>query len=211
MLSRTEQVWRHLLAGAFEHGQRQWPSITEVAADLALPISTTHRALERPGQIGAVDVSRAGGLVVRDPGKLLILWAGARQLDRDILDRFHVKAAAPQVEASTRSATTVLGGFGAVVARQGGNRIADYSTVLFYSDPRLTLERCPPPRWPWEATEVLVLEPDPRLARYGRVTPIGQAWVDLFNLGGWQADRFVHHLIGELVHDGTQAQAVLST
>ena len=81
---------------------------------------------------------------------------------------------------------------------------------MFYADPQLPLQRCPPPRWPWEATEVIVLEPDPRLARYGRVTPIGQGWVDLFNLGGWQADRFVHHLIGELVHDGTRAQAVLS-
>ena len=111
-MSGTEQVWRHLLAGAYEHDQRQWPSITALAADIDLPISTTHRALQRPAQIGAVDTSRAGGVVVRDPGKLLIVWAGARRLDRDILDRFHVKATAPQVESSASSPATVLGGFG---------------------------------------------------------------------------------------------------
>jgi hypothetical protein len=205
MLTRTEQVWRHLLVGALEHDQRQWPSITALAEDLDLPISTTHRALERPGEIGACDVTRAGGVVLRDPGKLLILWAGARQFHRDILERFHVEAAAPEVEASAAAPAAILGGFGAVVAHQNGNRIADYTTVVFYGDPELVLARCPPPRWPWEATEVLVVEPDPLLPRYGRVTPLGQAWVDLFNLGGWQADRFVHHLARELIHDGTQA------
>lgn len=202
MITKTEQVWRHLLVGAFEHGQRQWPSVTTVAEELGLAISTTHRALDHPSEIGAVDISRAGGVVVRDPGKLLILWAGSRRLLRDLLDRYHVAAAAPTVERSARAATTILGGFGAVVAHRQGNRIADYTTVLFYGDPELDVRRCPEPLWPWDATEVIVLEPDPRMASYGRITPISQAWVDLFALGGWQADRFVHALTNEMIHDG---------
>ncbi|HEX9889606.1 MAG TPA: hypothetical protein VGA69_09030 [Nitriliruptorales bacterium] len=204
MITKTEQVWRHLLVGAFEHGRRQWPSVTAVADELGLAVSTTHRALDHPGEIGAVDVTRAGGVVVRDPGKLLIVWAGTRRLRRDIRDRYHVAATAVTVEATAVAASAILGGFGAVVAHQGGNRIADYTTVLFYGEPALPLERCAEPLWPWEATEVIVVEPDPRLAHYGRITPIAQAWVDLFALGGWQADRFVHHLTPELIHDGTQ-------
>ncbi len=204
MISKTEQVWRHLLVGAYERDRRQWPSVTSLAGDLDLAISTTHRALEHPGEIGALDVSRSGGVVLRDPGKLLILWAGMRRLRRDIIDRFHVPAAAATVETTTPSDTTILGGFGAVVAQQGGNHVADYTTVLFYGHPSLDLPRCPEPLWPWEATEVLVAEPDPRLADYGPVTPISQAWVDLFSLGGWQADRFVHHLATEMIHDGTE-------
>ncbi|CAN5181157.1 hypothetical protein BH20ACT8_BH20ACT8_09030 [soil metagenome] len=204
MITKTEQVWRHLLVGAFERDQRQWPSVTALADDLQLAVSTSHRALEHPGEIGALDISRAGGLVLRDPGKLLMLWAGARRLQRDIVDRFHVSASAVTVETTAPSPTAILGGFGAVVAHRGGNRIADYTTVLFYGDPSLDLERSPEPLWPWDATEVIVVEPDPRLAIYGRVTPISQAWVDLFTLGGWQADRFVHDLAGELIHDGTQ-------
>lgn len=202
MVTRTEQVWRHLLAGVYAHDQRQWPSITMLAHDLDMPISTTHRALGRPGQIGAVDVSRADGIVVRGPGTLLILWAGARQFHRDIADRFQVPALAREVEAAATSPTTVLGRFGAIAAHQHGNRVADYTTVVFYGDPGLTLGRCAEPRWPWEATEVLVVDPDPLLARYGRIPPRAQAWVDLFNLGGWQADRFVHHLADEMIHDG---------
>jgi hypothetical protein len=86
----------------------------------------------------------------------------------------------------------ILGGFGAVVAHQGGvNRIADYTTVLFYGDPQLDDLPVAPPG---EGTEVLVAEPDRILGRYGRVTPFSQAYADLFSLPGWQAARFVEEL-----------------
>jgi hypothetical protein len=55
-----------------------------------------------------------------------------------------------------------------------------------------------------------VLEPDPLLARYGRVTPLTQAWVDLFNLPGWQAARFVHHLLPRVVSDAAVDTGLLS-
>lgn len=41
---------------------------------------------------------------------------------------------------------------------------------------------------------MVIAEPDGRLARYGRVTPIAQAYADLFSLPGWQAARFVDEL-----------------
>ncbi len=73
----------------------------------------------------------------------------------------------------------------------GVNPIADYSTVLFYGDPRL-------PDLPsaarGEGTEILIAEPDRLLSRYGRVTPFCQAYADLFSLPGWQAARFVGEL-----------------
>jgi hypothetical protein len=86
----------------------------------------------------------------------------------------------------------VLGGFGAVNAHLAGvNRIADYDTVLFYGEPEL-------PRLP-EArddggTLIMIAAPDPWLARYGRVTPFAQAYVDLFATPGWQAARFIDSL-----------------
>jgi hypothetical protein len=41
-----------------------------------------------------------------------------------------------------------VGGFGAVVTHQRGNRIADYTTVIFYGNPEVALGRCTEPRWP---------------------------------------------------------------
>lgn len=67
-----------------------------------------------------------------------MLLAAHRRVQRDIVRRFRVACPAVDVERLADSPTVVLGGFGAVVARLGGvNRIADYTTVLFYGDPDL--------------------------------------------------------------------------
>jgi hypothetical protein len=209
VLSKTEQVWRHLATGGIERGQRRWRSVTALAGELGLGVSTVHRALSHPAEIGAIDVLGGGGVRVVDPGRLLIVWAGQRRLARDVVDRFRVPASAPVVERSIGNRGAVLGGFGAIVAAVGGNTIADYETVLVYGEPRVTTRRITDPD-PGRVTEVVVLEPDPLLASYGRVTPLTQAWVDLFNLPGWQAARFVHYLLPRLVTDAAVDTGLLS-
>jgi hypothetical protein len=173
-------------------------------------ISTVHRALSHPAAIGAVLVRPAGGLRLVDPGRLLMVWAGHRSLGHDVIERFEVEGSAPPVERSIGNRAAVLGGFGAVVARTGGNSIADYETVLVYGDPRLRPRRHITDSDPGRTTEVIVLQPDPLLERYGRVTPLTQAWVDLFNLSGWQAARFVYRLLPRLVSDAISEPGLLS-
>lgn len=177
-------------------GQRRWPSVTRLADELGLAGSSVHQSLRHPVEIGAVTVRATGGLRVLDPGRLLLLWAGRRHLDRDIQDRFYVRARAPVVEQAITNPKAILGGHGAVIARLGVNTIADYDQVVVYGDPRISAASRPDSNG---RTSVLVLEPDPLLARYGRVTPLAQAWVDLFALPGWQAARFVHELLPRLV------------
>lgn len=197
VLTTVEQVWRHLLVAAGE-GQRRWPSVTRLADELGLAGSSVHQALRHPVEIGAVSVRATGGLRVLDPGRLLLLWAGRRHLDRDVRDRFYLPASAPVVERAITNPKAVLGGHGAVVARLGVNTIADYDRVIVYGAPRIDVSHLPDFAG---RTGVLVLEPDPLLARYGRVTPLAQAWVDLFALPGWQAARFVHELLPRLVSE----------
>ncbi len=186
----VEVVWRHLLVGARE-GRRRWSSVTVLAHDLGVAVSTTHRSLAHPVEIGAVDIGPIDGLVVLDPARLLVLLAAHRHVQRDVVRRWWVAAPVAEVEAAATSAKVVLGGFGAVVAHLGVNRIADYTRVLFYGDPEL-------PRLPvapeGEGTEIWVAEPDHWLGRYGRVTPLAQAYADLFSMPGWQAARFVEQL-----------------
>jgi hypothetical protein len=210
VLSKTEQVWRHLTVGGIEQGLRRWPSVTALAAELGMGVSTVHRALAHPAEIGSVDVLPGGGVRVLDPGRLLMVWAGQRRLRRDIVDRQQVPGSAPAVEQAFANPAAVLGGFGAVVAQLGGNTIADYETVLVYGEPHITRRRRIVDPDPGRVTEVVVLEPDPLLAGYGRVTPLTQAWVDLFNLPGWQAARFVHHLVPRLVTDAVVESGLLS-
>ena len=187
----VEVVWRHLLEGA-RQGRRRWSTLSAVALELGAPISSVHRSLKHPVEIGAVSVTALGGLQVLDPPRLLMLFAAHRRVQRDIVRRFRVVCPAVDVERLADSPTVVLGGFGAVVAHLGGvNRIADYSTVLFYGDPDLPDL---PPASGNRGTEVLVAAADSWLSGYGRVTPFSQAYADLFSLPGWQAARFVEEL-----------------
>jgi hypothetical protein len=183
-------VWRHLLVGARE-GRRRWPSVTALAQELGVAVSTTHRSLAHPVEIGAVDIGPIDGMVVLDPARLLILLAAHRHVQRDLVRRWWVAAPVAEVEAAARTGKVVLGGFGAVVAHLGVNHIADYTRVLFYGDPKLLRLRAAPEG---EGTEIWVAEPDPWLSRYGRVTPLAQAYADLFSMPGWQAARFIEQL-----------------
>lgn len=210
MLSKTQQVWRHITSAVIESGRRRWPSVTALADELGMGVSTVHRALLIPVEIGAVAIRPADGLRVLDPGRILLLWAGRRNLRRDVVKRFVVEGSAPAVERRIGNPAAILGGFGAVVARTGGNTIADYQTVLVYGDPDLIPPQPDQDQDPERTTEVLVLEPDPLLPRYGRVTPLVQAWVDLFNLPDWQADRFVYHLLPQLLADVLPEPRLLS-
>lgn len=187
MLSKTEIVWRHLLAEV-ESGRRRHRSVSGLAAELGLGTSTAHKALADPVRVGAVIVNAAGGLRVVDPFRLAVLWAGKRRLDRDIIDTWRTSQSASCVERRFGEGDAVLGGFGAVVAHRRGNTIADYDTVLVYSGTPRQLRRLVPAGW--GPTRVLVAEPDFALQRYGRTTTLHQAWADLFGLADWQAARF---------------------
>jgi hypothetical protein len=191
----VEVVWRHLLVGARE-GRRRWPSVTALAGELGLAVSTTHRSLAHPLEIGAVEVGPIDGLQVLDPARLLVLLAAHRHVQRDVIRRWWVAVPVADLEAAPTSRRVVLGGFGAVIAQLGANRVADYTRVLFYGDPKL-------PPFPvaaeGEGTEVWVAEADRWLNRYGRVTPLAQAYADLFSMPGWQAARFIEHLDPKLV------------
>src|ERR1019366_2029022 len=97
MMPVIEVVWRHLLVGARE-GRRRWQSVTALAGELDIPVSTAHRSLAHPAEIGAVGVGTLDGLQVPDPARLLVLLAAHRRVSRDIVGRFRVEVPAVEVE-----------------------------------------------------------------------------------------------------------------
>lgn len=200
MLSKTEQVWRHLLVASFEHGQNRHRSASGVARELGFGVSTVHRALVRPVEMGAVRIRSGNGMRVIDPYRLLLLWVGNRNLRADLLAERTAALPAPEVERLLPTDRFVLGGFGAVVAHQGGNLISGYDRVLCYGNPG-DVPTAIRDAVPGETT-IMVLDPDPLLRRYGRVTPLAQAFVDLCNVPGWPAARFVSVLTAGLLDAG---------
>jgi hypothetical protein len=193
MLAITQVLWRHLLAEA-RGGRRQWPSLGGLARELELGVSTVHKSLAHPVEIGAVQVSRLGGVELLDPLRLLTLFAADRRLQRDVVARRRAVAMpAPWLERIALDAGLTLGGFGAIVSHLGGNPIATYATVVVYGSADFGIELKPAGE-DQPVTELLVLEPDRWLARYGPVVPFAQAYADVFSLPGWQAARFIEEL-----------------
>jgi hypothetical protein len=191
MTSKTEIIWRHLLAGTAE-GRRRYASATALARELDLPVSTTHQALERPVEIGAVTIDAVAGLRVLDPVRLLTLYCAHRRLERDVVVRVRVDAPAEEAERLvSKEPGVILGGFAALIAHTTGvNRVADYNTVLVYADA------------PDGPCEVVIARPDQWLKNYGALTPAAQAYADIFNLRGWQAARFIDEIDPRDVVDG---------
>ncbi len=195
MLSRTEAVWRHLLVGAFDRGIRR-SSLTQLSAELDLPVSTIHKALERPRAIGAVRGS-ASGLRLLDPKRLLLLWAALRDLNGDLVYATKVPMAVNEIEARL-PISAIPSAYTAFVQHEGRNLVADYEQVVVYAEANEVRRRFPSRRGD---ANLLVLEPDPLLSRYGRVAPRCQVYADLFNLPTWQAQRFLEALDRTLLRD----------
>ena len=195
MLTKTEMVWRHLLVGALDEARRR-SSITELSQELGLAATTIHRALERPRSIGAV-LGTARGLRVLDPKRLLLLWAATRDLAGDILYSTQVRKSAAEIEAHLPPAA-IPSAITAFVRHEGRNLVADYDQVVVYGNGPELRRLFPAARG---EANLLALEPDPLLRRYGAVVPRCQVYVDLFNLPGWQAQRFLNALERELFSD----------
>jgi hypothetical protein len=199
MLRQSERVWRHLLVAEERTGQRRHPNIHEIAEIVRVSPSTVRRSLVRPMSMDVVRRRVGGGVALLDPLRLALLWAGKRSLSSDVRYEARLGRAAVAVERDLPDGY-ILGGFGAVVAALKGNRIADYDRVICYGDPSdLPASLRNGPAGP---TTLTVLEPDPLLASYGRLTPLCQAFVDLFNTPGWPAARFVETLLIDMARKG---------
>lgn len=195
MISKTEAVWRHLLVSAWDENRRR-SSVSELSRELELPASTVHQALERPRSIGAVR-GNASGIRVLDARRLQLLWAARRDLKRDIVYSTRIALPVREIEARL-PAPAIPTAYTAFVRHEGVNVIADYEEVVVYGSAGDMRRRFPQRRG---QPNLLVLEPDPLLPRYGSVAPRCEVYADLFNLPSWQAQRFLAALDRQLLSD----------
>jgi len=195
MISKTEAVWRHLLVEVWERSSRR-SSLSGLSREIGFPVSTIHQALERPRSIGAVR-GNASGIRLIDPRRLQLLWAARRDLERDIVYSTRVALPVREIEARL-PASAIPTAYTAFVRHAGVNLVADYEQVVVYGSPSEMRRRFPQRRG---EPNLLVLEADPLLARYGPVAPQCQVYADLFNLPSWQAQRFLDQLDVELLRD----------
>ncbi len=83
-MKKVEIVWRALADAALD-SQRDWISIGDIAQAASVAPSTTHQALGRLVDIGAVRANSRRGYTVVSPEKLLEALAAHRNLRNDTM------------------------------------------------------------------------------------------------------------------------------
>lgn len=182
-MKTNEIVWRALADSALA-GRREWPDLGALAAAVDAPLSSTHQALRRLVDIGAVQTRHRGGVIVVSPEKVVLTMAANRNLIRDTVAMTTLNAA--QKLTNEHPSAIAFGGTDAAVHWLGGvNTVADKGVRLIYADVDRAHDLV-------EGDEVRVVSRDKVAARAWRdgFSSVAQTYADLFAMPGWQASEF---------------------
>ena len=187
-VKNVEIVWRTLADAALD-GRRDWNSIGDIADAASVAPSTTHQALGRLVDIGAVRPNSRRGYTVVSPEKLLEAFAAHRNLRADTMVSTSLQAA--QSFLDDVEVDYALSGSSAAVHYLGGrNTVSDLGRRIVYTPRTLSQGDFP------EDDEVIILTEDPVAARTWKsgYASLGQTYADLWASPGWQAAEFTRAL-----------------
>jgi len=199
-MKNVEIVWR-TLADAALAGQREWNSIGDIADAASVAPSTTHQALGRLVDIGALRPNSRRGYTVVSPEKLLEAFAAHRNLRTDTMVSTTLPAAQELLDDD--SLAYALSGSSAAVHYLGGrNTISDLGQRIVYTARPLSQTDFP------EGDEVIILAEDPLAARTWKsgYASLAQTYADLWASPGWQAAEFTRALKANLFSDADWEQ-----
>jgi hypothetical protein len=191
-MKNVDIVWRTLADAALE-GRRDWNSIGDIADAASIAPSTTHQALGRLVDIGAVRPNSRRGYTVVSPEKLLEAFAAHRNLRADTMVSTTLPAAQELLDDD--EVDYALSGSSAAVHYLGGrNTISDLGRRIVYTTRSLSQADFP------EGDEVIILAEDPLAARTWKsgYASLAQTYADLWASPGWQAAEFIRALKAKL-------------
>ena len=199
-MKNVEIVWRTLADAALD-GLRDWNSIGDIADTASVAPSTTHQALGRLVDIGAVRPNSRRGYTVVSPEKLLEAFAAHRNLRADTMVSTTLPAA--QEFLDDIEVDYALSGSTAAVHYLGGrNTVADLGRRIIYTTRTLSQADFP------AGDEVIILTEDPIAARTWKsgYASLAQTYADLWASPGWQAAEFTRALKTKLFADADWVQ-----
>lgn len=194
-MKNVEIVWRTLADAALE-GRRDWNSIGDIADAASVAPSTTHQALGRLVDIGAVRANSRRGYTVVSPEKLLEAFAAHRNLRADTMVSTTLPAAQELLDDD--EVDYALSGSTAAVHYLGGrNTVSDLGRRIVYTTRPPSQDDFP------EGDEVIILTEDPVAARTWKsgYASRAQTYADLWASPGWQAAEFTRALKAKLFAD----------
>ena len=200
-MRKGDRAFREILYRVYEQGER-FMSQKALARACGLSIGTVNLLIAKFERIGAVEKKPLGFRVI-DPRKILLYWAGKRDLAKDIIYETYSPSSVAGIETQMPQ--------GAILTSYSGYRLrfgeapVDYDEVYVYADPREVRHRFPERLT--HRKNIFVLGSDPHLKRrgVGGVVPLAQLYVDLWQLRA-PADKFLE----ELDHSSSLPNSVLS-
>ena len=187
---KKEIIWREILFQAIENKKTDFTQ-KELSQKYGFSLSTVFNALKIPSQTSAI-VKSGRGFRVSDVEKFLYLWATFRKLKKDIIYQTNVSKNVREIEGEMPP-NIIFGAFSAFVKKYE-EAPADYDKVYIYlkkGDLEELKRRFPPKKG---YLNLIVLEADPWLEKFGKITPRCQTFVDLWNLAEWYAKDFLNSL-----------------
>jgi len=170
-------------------------------------MDTVNRVVTKLNQFHTIEKKPLGFRVV-DPKKVLTYWACTRNLSSDISYSTYSPDSVAKIEDEMpRSAVfTTFSGY----RLRFGKTPTHYEEVFVYANPAEVRQRFP--ESPAERKNVFVLWPDPHLAQTNKdgAASLAQLYVDLWQLGGDPADRFLLELETKLKAKPIEALKVLA-
>jgi len=182
---KIERLYRQILYEVIEADSRKFTQLG-LSKTCSTSIGNIHHALKPLVEMNAIEVRRRSFTVV-DSKKILLYWASKRKLRRDILYSTKVNLPVDEIEAMLPP-----GLFTAYTAYKFIYKTlpSDYGEVWIYSDAKGVKNRFPPTSG---VPNLYVLKLDDHLMRFKQI-PLGQLYVDLWNMDKWYAQTYLKEL-----------------
>lgn len=185
-MKKIEIIWRDILENATSSAIFEQKKLAE---KFSFSTSTVFAAIYPLRQIGAVSVT-GRNFSVTNFEKILLFWATHRNLTHDIIYETFVDAPVLEIEGLIDN-ETIYGAYSAARMLLKTSP-SDYDKVYCYTENLTKLkERFPPSHHP---PNFFVLKADSGLKNFGKITPVSETYVDLWNLKDWYADEFLKAL-----------------
>lgn len=205
-MKKINRVLREILYRVYEQNE-SFMSQKSLAQACELSMDTVNRVVAKLNQFHTIKKKPLGFRVV-DPEKILTYWACTRNLASDISYSTYSPDSVTKIEDEMPRGTvfTAFSGY----RRRFGKTPIHYEKVFVYADPEEVRRRFP--ESPAERKNVFVMRPDPHLAQTNKdgAAPLAQIYVDLWQLGGDPADRFLLELETKLRAKPIEALKVLA-
>jgi len=149
-------------------------------------IGDVNHAIQPLQEMNAIE-KKPRGFQVIEPKKILLYWASTRRLDKDIVYKGFSDKPVDEIEKTMPECMfTAYSGF----KFRFDFIPSDYSEVFVYADEEKIKERFPEKKG---RANIIVLKTDKHLKKF-KQAPLGQLFVDLWNINTWYAREFLKSL-----------------